>query len=450
MRDFVISKNRRTVQMLAGHEILACCRNDLNSCIFLFSAPCARGSCCQSTRCPVDSEDFDRNVERLTGKYVRLWSETRADMPGFERRFTTRQKEAHQEEVERLFSRTSFSLEKYEQLDEAERANLRRRVRTLVATMLSRAGSAVPPHSIDASERTTDEFIQKAREFDPSVKEGDVHQALRNLWVFNSIQVYLGRRVSLTPSSFAYSLLYPYTDNWLDADEHTAEFKKAFLGWLEDRIQGLHPERKDGNWDIHSRLLQMIEGEFPRELFPDVFRSLLAIHAAQRKSLLLHRPPTEAGEEDLLPLTVAKGGTSVLADGFMVSGVLETAEVDALFGYGVLLQLIDDLHDVDEDMTAGHSTPFSRAAGKERLDGITNRLFSFSRPIVGVLKERPAIQEGHFGDFIEESVTTFILEAVARHHTLYGADYLSVIEDFSPLRLSYFGALRRRLQGRGE
>jgi hypothetical protein len=397
----------------------------------------------------VDSEDFDSIVERLTGKYLRLWAETHADMPEFEHRFSPRQKEAHQEEVEQAFPKTPLSLKKYEGLDEAARTRLRRRIRTLVATMLSRSGNEVPPHYIGESERATDAFVRKAREFDPSVSEGDVHQALRNLWVFNSIQVYLGRPVSLTPSSFAYSLLYPYTDNWLDTDEHTAEGKRAFLGWLEKRIRGTHPEGGDGGWGNHSRLLQMIEGEYPREVFRDVYRSLLAIHVAQRKSLLLHRPAKDAREEDLLPLTIAKGGTSVLADGLLVSGRLEPSEQDALFGYGVLLQLIDDLHDVDEDVIAGHSTPFSRAAGKERLDRITNRLFNFSRPVVGVLNKKPTMREGRFGGFIEQSVTAFIMEAVARHQTLYSDAYLSAIEDFSPFQLSYFGAIRGRLHGGG-
>jgi hypothetical protein len=446
----VIGKKRGPAQVLAGQEIQACCRKVTNSSIFVWSPLCSTGgSWSQSTGCPVDSKDLDSIVERLTGRYLRLWAETYADMPGFERRFSPRQKEVHQEEVERAFPKTPPSLEKYEGLDEAARARLRRRIRTLVATLLSRSGNGVPHHYIDESERATDAFIRKAREFDPSVREGDVHQALRNLWVFNSIQVYLGRPVSLTPSSFAYSLLYPYTDNWLDTDEHTAEGKRAFVGWLEKRIQGVHPEEGDGGWGNHSKLLQMIEGEYPREAFPDVYRSLLAIHIAQRKSLLLHRPATDASEEDLLSLTVAKGGTSVLADGFLVSGRLEPSEQDALFGYGVLLQLIDDLHDVDEDMVAGHSTPFSRAAGKERLDWITNRLFNFSRPITGALNEKPAIREGRFGGFIEQSITAFIMEAVARHQTLYSDAYLSAIEDFSPLQLSYFGAIRGRLHGGG-
>ena len=69
----------------------------------------------------------------------------------------------------------------------------------------------------EMSEKVTRRFIQDAKIFDHSLSQDDIHQALRNLWVFNSIQMIAGKDIDLTPSSFAYSLLYPYTDNGLDS-----------------------------------------------------------------------------------------------------------------------------------------------------------------------------------------------------------------------------------------
>jgi hypothetical protein len=100
---------------------------------------------------------------------------------------------------------------------------------------------------------------------------------------------------------------------------------------------------------ILGRLIRMIEEEYPRPIFPDVHASLRAIHRAQIESLRLHDAPDHDYESELLPLTITKGGTSVLADGYLVTGDLSSSHAEAVFGYGVLLQLIDDLQDVDED-----------------------------------------------------------------------------------------------------
>ena len=44
----------------------------------------------------------------------------------------------------------------------------------------------------------------------------DIFQAIRNVWIMNSIQILYNMEVKLTPSIFAYSMLYPYSDNYLD------------------------------------------------------------------------------------------------------------------------------------------------------------------------------------------------------------------------------------------
>ena len=60
------------------------------------------------------------------------------------------------------------------------------------------------------------EFSRMAREFDPAVSAADVLQANRNVWTMNGAQRLLGLPVQVTPSVSAYSLLHPYTDNYVD------------------------------------------------------------------------------------------------------------------------------------------------------------------------------------------------------------------------------------------
>jgi hypothetical protein len=121
----------------------------------------------------------------------------------------------------------------------------------------------------------------------------------------------------------------------------------------------------------------MIEGEFRRERFSGVYESLLAIHHAQACALRQQRMQENLSADDLLALSVEKGGTSVLTDGFLTNGVLDYAEADFLFGFGVSLQFIDDLQDIEEDLTNRHTRLFSREALYSPLDGIVKRLLNF-------------------------------------------------------------------------
>src|ERR1019366_6441257 len=54
-----------------------------------------------------------------------------------------------------------------------------------------------------------------ARQFDPTLSMPDIVQACRNAWTACGLQPLLGEPIALTPSILGYSLLYPYTDNFL-------------------------------------------------------------------------------------------------------------------------------------------------------------------------------------------------------------------------------------------
>jgi hypothetical protein len=47
--------------------------------------------------------------------------------------------------------------------------------------------------------------------------------------------------------------------------------------------------------------------------------------------------------DKILPISFFKGGTSVLADAFLVKGNLNIKEMHFAFAYGSFLQLLDDL-----------------------------------------------------------------------------------------------------------
>ena len=96
-----------------------------------------------------------------------------------------------------------------------------------------------------------------------------------------------------------------------------------------------------------------------------VYASLLAIHHAQEQSIrLLRRGLARPAGVDVVRLSFDKGGTSVLADGYLAAGSLSGEQARFVFNWGVLLQLADDLQDVRQDCQDGMLTVFTEHSGR--------------------------------------------------------------------------------------
>jgi hypothetical protein len=187
----------------------------------------------------------------------------------------------------------------------------------------------------------------------------------------------------------------------------------------------------------------MIEKEYPRPDFCNVYLSLRAIHQAQTKSLLLHNIQPGYDEESLTAITIEKGGTSVLADGFLAAGRLNIPEADSFFEYGVLLQLVDDLRDFDEDRFNAHSNPFLRIAERDELDKATRRLLLLVRGCAGKLSSLNRFRGPQIREMVEQSCSFLILETAARHREFYSKCFLQKVECWMPLRSAFLRELHK-------
>src|SRR5208283_2675375 len=197
------------------------------------------------------------------------------------------------------------------------------------------------------------EMARGARRFDPSISPDDIFQATRNAWTAGGLQVLLGREMRLTPAIFAYSMLYPYTDNYLDDEGVPSEDKRKFAARIRRRLSGemIAPVR-EGEATLW-QLFEMIEGQYSRAGWPQVYASLLAIHQAQENSLRQRASPPSLHGPDIIKLSFEKGGASVLADGHLAAGTLSCEEAQLVFAWGALLQLVDDLQDLRPDRREG-------------------------------------------------------------------------------------------------
>ena len=396
---------------------------------------------------PRHDDCFTTSVESWTRDCLGLWNVAPTEFPEAMDRFTDEEREVREQEIERSTSAVSALYERRTRLSEAERAEFRDRMRGALLGSLLRSIDAGTELFMKECERTAHEFSEAAEAFDSSLPMEEVHQALRNQWVFNSIQQLLRLPVTMTPSSFAYSMLYPFTDNMIDGADQRKEKLEAFMSWLSDRLAGNSARNSHRDFSPVDRLIAMIEKEFPRAAYPMVHQSLRAIHRAQQRGLLLRGGRITGTEEELLAITFTKGGTSVLVDGCLISGSLDDDLAQRVFLYGVVLQLIDDLQDFEEDRSGSASTRFTRAADRGSLEDEVNRLLHF---IQLTLATGIAPKEGadvSLLGLVIRSCTFLALEAIARQRHLFGAAYLARVQDYMPLRLDYLASAKERMTG---
>jgi len=290
------------------------------------------------------------------------------------------------------------------------------------------------------------DFSRRARAFDPDLSLDDLGQALRNVWIGNSLQMLLARPVALTSGLFAYSMLYPVTDNLLDAPDVSPADKSHFNRRLGRRLIG---DPLPAGHEAEARafgLVRQIEEEFPRHRWPDVWDSVLAIHRGQIASLRQHGVPMS--EDDLLDISVAKGGASVLADLYLVAGEATPAEERFAFGYGVFLQLLDDLQDATTDLAAGHQTLFTQAARRGPLDELTARLARFIDVVLDSERGFPSEHATDCMDLIRRNCRALLVGVMAEQPTLFSRSFRYDVERQWPLGFRAMRRLRRRARRR--
>ena len=281
----------------------------------------------------------------------------------------------------------------------------------------------------------SEEFVRKARLFDPGLSGEDIYQAGRNAWTAHGLQWLWGMPVQVTPSIFAYSLLYPYSDNYLDDPNTLVAAKFAFNERFRQRLAGNPILPANAHEKVIFDLVAMIEKQYSRSAHPAVFESLLDIHHAQSLSLNLLRRVAAPGEVDVLGLSFYKGGMSVLADGYLVSGSLNEAQRQYTYGHGIFAQLLDDMEDLEQDSQAGRLTIYSQPAGHEPLDELANHTLKFGQNVLRGLdcfEVSEPVQE-----LIRRGANLFLIDAISRTDSYYTESYLHAIEAHSPFRFSF-------------
>ena len=299
---------------------------------------------------------------------------------------------------------------------------------------------------LDGMMESTDKFIESANEFDSEVKPTDITQAIRNVWIMNLIQLYAGKKVEFVPSIFAYSMLYPYTDNFLDDPKVSDDKKREFNKRLTQRLEGVKLSPKSAHEETVYSLIEIIEKQYPRENFGHVFDSILSIQKAQIKSLTQQDGVNTKKESALVPISIEKGGTSVLADAYLVCGDLDESLFEFAFGFGFILQLIDDMQDAADDKKNDHMTIFSCDANKKKLDEKVYKLIALINEGIDFNKSANLSYSNDIRNLIVDNCVLMLFEAVSKNRQFFSKKFMRFARRYSALSLSFFKRTNRKIK----
>ena len=407
----------------------------------------------QSALSPAEAEQqvFDNRTDAYAAKCAAAWADAQAAPHEFGARIPLAGKLEHERRANQYLQDIEAMLRRWP-ASPAKRATWRcellHAMRQMAGDYLECDADGVNRLFTAEAMEATREFVREARAFAPAITDESLFQALRNLWVTHSVQLFLRAPTALSPAIFAYSMLYPWTDNCLDDPRLARAAKIAFGDWLALRLSGVKAAPRDPHAAQVCRLVGKIEQLYPRAEFPDVYLSLRAIHQAQMKSLDQQNAARAWNEQALLDLSIAKGGTSVLTDACLVRGWLADDETEFMFAYGVVLQLMDDLQDLRDDLTNGHMTIFTRQTGLGPLDGVTARLWAFTRKVLWDFSGYAAMQPCHLKSLIQDNLRFLLLQTVARCKKFYTPGFVGTLEVSSPVRFCYFARQEKTLVGR--
>lgn len=385
-------------------------------------------------------------IRELNHHFIDLWEQSTADLPDLGPSYSDGDRERNEKQliqfldrVEQLLSSPPHSRSEAQAIQE----RLSPAFRQLAQESLGFEALQLDLLPSADFSQASEEFVRRARAFDPGLSGEDIYQAGRNAWTANGLQWLLGLPVQTTPSILAYSLLYPYSDNYLDDPAIPVSSKLVFNERFRRRLEGEFLAADNSQEQSIFDLVAMIESQYARSQYPLVFESLLAIHRAQAKSLRLLQSTAASEDLDVLGLSFEKGGTSVLADGYLASPSIDEAQRRYAYGHGIFAQLLDDLEDIPQDLQAGRLTVYSQSAGYRDLDALASRTFQFGHK---VLKGMDCFEvDENVRNFIQRAADLFLIDAIGRMDRYFTSAYLREIEAHSPFRFPFLKEQRSKL-----
>lgn len=297
--------------------------------------------------------------------------------------------------------------------------------------------NSMDSQTLDAFQEEIITFLRHVRKFAPELSFNDIGQALRNYIVYAMFKEIHQDKSAFNQAGFGYSLLYPFTDNYIDNRSCSNLEKKEYNQLIRDKLDGkmVHPANEYQRKTCE--LLQLIEKEYPRNIDNTVFQLLLMMLEAQESSIRQQHNNKNLSNEDRLDISIYKGGISVLMDRYFVHRDITEEDLQFYLKFGFFLQLADDLQDIKEDSTHGNKTIFTVDLSFENEENLVNKLLHYVHQIFETLD----VENKIFKDFILFNCYLLILTSVIGSKEFFSIDYLNRIEKFLPISCTFFDEL---------
>ena len=267
-------------------------------------------------------------VEAQVAQTIELWNRGATREPEDGQRYSP----TEQQRRERAYDEALQAVER--EIKQAPRTKAERiETQDRIVAAFARFSATALDLEHDAIKLLTDDFLpvgtklaRLARRFDEGLSMADIVQACRNAWTACGLQPLLGTAVQITPSITGYSLLYPYSDNYLDQEGVPTEEKLRFSERFRRLLRG--DELPLAN--RRERALRLLIAMDRRPISPGSISAglecLLAIHRAQERSIEQPGSGGDCTDTKVLQKSCAKGGSSVVADASLVRGWLDARE----------------------------------------------------------------------------------------------------------------------------
>jgi len=377
-------------------------------------------------------------IETFNQHFFDLWESSDNNLPLFKRRYSEPEQISREQSFDEM-TRKLEALKSHQQLKKIRKSQPENTffplLKSFMHDIFDFEEEQLEIIMSESFRNVSRDFFYQARAFGPELSPENIYQALRNVWIMNGLQLTMGLPVEITPSVFAYSMIYPYSDNFLDDQFVTAAEKHDFSERFNQRLHGDDVPATNSTEAQLFKLVAMIESQFDRQLYTDVYESLYAIQKAQTASVQL-LGKNGLSQSETRRICFEKGATSVMADGFLVAGNLNAQQQQALYGYGIYLQLLDDIQDSKEDADSGTYTMCSGLAGAE-MELFVNKTIHFGRTALKEMKCFDAANVEIFLQLMNRSIETMIVESVGLNTVSFTDAYLQQLEAYSPLRFEF-------------
>ncbi len=279
-------------------------------------------------------------------------------------------------------------------------------------------------------------FMKRVRRDVPEMSNDDMGQAARNYIVYLMFKEIHNDTSDFSEACYGYSMLYPFTDNYIDNNSCSREEKFRYNSLIRNYLKGEDPLPSSEHDEKTLYFLSLAGKTSGSDISQSASELLLMMLEAQEKSLQQQGSDTLLGYRKRLDISLFKGGLSVLIDRFFVKDKLTREDMTFYLGFGFFLQLADDLQDIKEDSEKRHQTLFTLNLSAEEEEKNVNKLFFF---ITDLCAAFPAANR-KFLDFVLINCYQLILMGVQKSQEYFREDYVKQLGEYFPVSFSYLAS----------